>query len=921
MRRLGGVLVAFLVAFPGAFLCAQTPEVDYPLNTKRKPAEDPRTYQFTRVNGSGASGDLSSAGSKTISLSPCPLYVAGTDSFHYVRISGGVGTAEAALITGGTCTSGLSSGTIVVTTANSHTGAWQVTSSSDGIQEAVLASGTYGGVNLGCQTYEVYAPIHISYHVSLAGCGMDTTYLHNNSTTTGVINYTALIISGRKTPFGGVEFSGFTIYAGAAGNSDVDTVNADAIYVLGSDWNLVISNVFIQNHDTGIRTVNTWSSRIEGGGCRFFKSYCIYTETDSEVGSGTEAGAGAGGDQKLNQLNISNVGGTNAQTATGCGVRYANWAGVYIDGVTVTATPYGLCLQPRAAHGTETFTQIYYGQVQNSQFDTTALGGILIDSTSATSGGITTIKFNNVISSFNGCLTNCTAAPYTNAAHGVYFHATAGKVIRDISFVGSEFRENGGHGVLTDGTAYINSLTFIGDMADNNSQAADNTYDGFHFGDNNFQITLQGSTAGVVNTTLLVRHPRYGVYTGSALTQAQITGNTFYPLNQTGPCRVTSDVVLNDISYNYPLTDTQCNYSYIIPGAIGTNVASAGTITPTVGAGGVFHVTGTATISTINTPTPFAFGGTLCLIADGAWATDLLGNIGFSFTATAGQMYCFAYDSQIASKWYPTGGGSGGGGTIAGDVTGGLGAATVVKFQNRAMAATAPADTNVICWDAGGTTWKPCSAATGTGTVTSVGFTGGLISVATATTMPAFTIAGTSGGVPYFNSATTWATSAALTANLPVIGGGAGAAPAVGSRTGNTTQFATSTGSQTANAFVTIDASGNHVATSPAFTTQTDGATITWALASAPVAHAKVTLAGNRALNITGALNGGEYVLNVVQDGSGSHGLTLGTGCTWKVSGGGGGAISPSTGANAIDQLRFNYDGTNCYAVYTKNFN
>ena len=40
------------------------------------------------------------------------------------------------------------------------------------------------------------------------------------------------------------------------------------------------------------------------------------------------------------------------------------------------------------------------------------------------------------------------------------------------------------------------------------------------------------------------------------------------------------------------------------------------------------------------------------------------------------------------------------------------------------------------------------------------------------------TIAGTSGGIPYFSSGTTWATSAALAANALVIGGGAGAAPA-----------------------------------------------------------------------------------------------------------------------------------------------
>jgi len=66
----------------------------------------------------------------------------------------------------------------------------------------------------------------------------------------------------------------------------------------------------------------------------------------------------------------------------------------------------------------------------------------------------------------------------------------------------------------------------------------------------------------------------------------------------------------------------------------------------------------------------------------------------------------------------------------------------------------------------------------GTGTVTSVSFTGGLISIATPTTTPALTIAGTSGGIPYFSSATTWASSAILAATGLVIGGGAGTAPA-----------------------------------------------------------------------------------------------------------------------------------------------
>jgi hypothetical protein len=103
----------------------------------------------------------------------------------------------------------------------------------------------------------------------------------------------------------------------------------------------------------------------------------------------------------------------------------------------------------------------------------------------------------------------------------------------------------------------------------------------------------------------------------------------------------------------------------------------------------------------------------------------------------------------------------------------------------------------------------------GSGTVTSVGetFTGGLISVAgspvTTSGTLALTVAGTSGGVPYFASSSTWASSGALTTNLPVIGGGAGAAPSVGTVTGNTTQFPTWTGATTASRCVDTDANGN----------------------------------------------------------------------------------------------------------------
>lgn len=103
------------------------------------------------------------------------------------------------------------------------------------------------------------------------------------------------------------------------------------------------------------------------------------------------------------------------------------------------------------------------------------------------------------------------------------------------------------------------------------------------------------------------------------------------------------------------------------------------------------------------------------------------------------------------------------------------------------------ANNNLIAYDSTLGYWKNVTAsALGLGTVTTVGFTGGLITVATATTTPALTVAGTSGGIVYFSSASTWASSAALTQYGVVYGGGAGASP-VATAAGTTGQVLTAT--------------------------------------------------------------------------------------------------------------------------------
>ena len=206
------------------------------------------------------------------------------------------------------------------------------------------------------------------------------------------------------------------------------------------------------------------------------------------------------------------------------------------------------------------------------------------------------------------------------------------------------------------------------------------------------------------------------------------------------------------------------------------------------GAGGFSNVT-------IGTGVSFA-GGTLSATGSGGTVTSvsgtgtvngitLTGTVTSSGSLTLGGTLGSIANSQLTNS------------TISGVALGGslfnLTAGTGVSFSS-------------------GTTYNGSTAitinATGTGgTVTSVAqsFTGGLISVAgspiTTSGTLALTVAGTSGGIPYFSSATTWATSAALTANALVIGGGAGVAPStITTGTGVVTALGVNTG--TAGAFV-----------------------------------------------------------------------------------------------------------------------
>ena len=123
-------------------------------------------------------------GANAITMAPVPAGVNGTDVNHYLWVSGGAGTAEAALITGGSGVAGEPSGQIIITCANTHSGAWTIQSATSGIQEAIVNQNPSGAVYLPSMSFVLHAPVYNAYGVSIIGAGENSVLLPD----TGVIN-------------------------------------------------------------------------------------------------------------------------------------------------------------------------------------------------------------------------------------------------------------------------------------------------------------------------------------------------------------------------------------------------------------------------------------------------------------------------------------------------------------------------------------------------------------------------------------------------------------------------------------------------------------------------------------------------------------------------------------------------------------
>lgn len=177
-------------------------------------------YNFPAQTPGGSLG----IGSNTITLTPVPLGVNAANPGHALYISGGAGAAEAALITGGTAVSGASTGTVIVTCANTHSGAWTVTSATAGIREALAAgidSSGRGSVYVPGGFYTIHGSLYIPPNHNF------TLRVDGELSFPDTAAYDGIWIDSSRT--GRKEFNGAIAYAGSQNAVKIYGLNPDPL--------------------------------------------------------------------------------------------------------------------------------------------------------------------------------------------------------------------------------------------------------------------------------------------------------------------------------------------------------------------------------------------------------------------------------------------------------------------------------------------------------------------------------------------------------------------------------------------------------------------------------------------------------------------------------------------------------------------
>jgi hypothetical protein len=271
----------------------------------------------------GPTGGTISPGATTITTNPCPLGVSGAAVNLPIYISGGSGTAEEPLVTGGTCTSGAATGTIAFTAANSHSGAFTIQSATAGMQEAANVSSS---IWVPDGTYQFYAAATFTGDASIY-CASNHAVLVGNSATQNmlvsnissvlqrfIVRNCVIASTPTKTAGDGIQLNG-TGGISAKG-AFIESVQCQAQWncihsVSAGQWSLVgVQSRASANYDVYIQNTNG----TDGGDNSIVN--CLFDNSNNAIGIGIEWESG-GGLYIANTKILNHISGISIRAADG----------------------------------------------------------------------------------------------------------------------------------------------------------------------------------------------------------------------------------------------------------------------------------------------------------------------------------------------------------------------------------------------------------------------------------------------------------------------------------------------------------------------------------------------------------------------------------------------------------------------------
>lgn len=579
-------------------------------------------------NWSQTPGGSLSVGSNTITLSPVPVGVNGTNTGHRLWIEN-----EVVTISGGTAVSGAASGTIVVTCANTHSGAWTVRSATAGVQEAIWAAPSTGAaIRIPSGQFTIYGPVKFRSRVY--------TPVSGNGPMTTVLNVPATFPLTAPAVFE-IPGPGVAPFNVDSGVNDLtiqfaqpDTTNFAsyvqypwAIYIYGT-WHVVCSNLQIGAAWDGIKVNGVAGA--QGG----------VTLNDIQMSAFHRAFNLDASYQPTIIHNCtvdSGVGLTNNQTTAI--LNKANGATCFdvgrVDGLKVSNFTTNLIAGSFHLDALATFGAV--GSFSNCWFD---LGGLTFSECSLV---------------FAGCNFGTGSAIPS-------FTMTGGQVI----FVGCRFATLHASDLIIcsvdngfNVSQYLPLLSLTGCSFNTFNQdvrcirAETNTFAGV------FNVSITGCTfqrnPGIAYTQPTIRLAPGG----AGAVRGTVTGNIFH--EAAGGSGVAVQITTDD--FHSLAGNTRCNWALSLPAtqaklnlddlslqdAIGSTVVSASTIAPT---GPIFAVSGTNAINTISAPVDFPYKR-ITIIPLGAFTWTTAGNIPVSGTAVVGRALDLVFNAST-TKWYPS---------------------------------------------------------------------------------------------------------------------------------------------------------------------------------------------------------------------------------------------------------------------------